>query len=275
MNDNDLNIKGGIFDASKRTRMTIMMTTTRMGTLLIASVLLLGASHFHSSIMPIMPVEALSSRQPSRIITGAFRTVGNINSYSNNNENQHPNLIKRNLFGNKKEITSLVMDHMDEHKSSSSTALCASSHNLDEHDTAVSTSTSSSKSTLFAAFSTYFATTLILAKMEFIGPYTDGLILRDTGAALLSTILALIFVKSITTLASKNILQPRDSRKIIHSLSAPLFMVVWPLFSDLWGARLFAASVPFLQGVRLYLAGMNRGGSEGNELAGAISRSGE
>ena len=117
--------------------------------------------------------------------------------------------------------------------------------------------------------------TVALAKMNFLGAYTNDLILRDSGVALLSSVLALLFVKSITTLAAKDILQPRDSRKIIHTLSAPLFMVVWPLFSDLWGARLFAALIPLLQGIRLWLAAMNRGGADSSELVGAISRSGK
>jgi len=51
-------------------------------------------------------------------------------------------------------------------------------------------------------------------------------------------------------------------------------MVFWPLFSDVWGARFFAGMITFFQALRLYLAGTERGGSEGNELASAISRSG-
>lgn len=117
--------------------------------------------------------------------------------------------------------------------------------------------------------------TTLLAKLNFIGPYTNELIFRDLGSSFTCTLLALIFVKSITGLAKKEILQARDSRKIIHALSAPLYILLWPLFSDLWGARLFAALVPLLQGVNLLLAGTKQGGEEGDELSKAISRSGD
>lgn len=134
-----------------------------------------------------------------------------------------------------------------------------------------------SKSTLLTLFISSFASIIILAKLNLIGPYTtNDLILKDASTAILSTILALVFVKSITRLAAQNILQPRDSRKIIHSLSAPLFMLLWPFFNtDIWGSRLFAASVPFLQGSRLWLAAINKGGKDGFELSNAISRSGK
>lgn len=115
----------------------------------------------------------------------------------------------------------------------------------------------------------------ILAKLNIIGPYTNELILRDIGASFICASLSLIFVKSISTLAKKDLLQPRDSRKIIHALSAPLFMLLWPLFSDLWGARLFAAIIPFFQGINLLLAGTKQGGEDGDELSKAISRSGD
>lgn len=117
--------------------------------------------------------------------------------------------------------------------------------------------------------------TTLLAKLNFIGPYTNELIFRDLGASFTCALLSLIFVKSITGLAKKGMVQPRDSRKIIHSLSAPLFMLLWPLFSDLWGARLFAALVPLLQGFNLFLAGTKQGGEDGDDLSKAISRSGD
>jgi dolichol kinase len=116
---------------------------------------------------------------------------------------------------------------------------------------------------------------IILAKLNIVGPYTNELIFRDIGATFLCASLSLIFIKSISVLAKKDLLQPRDSRKIIHSLSAPLFMLLWPLFSDLWGARLFAAIIPLFQGVNLLLAGTKQGGEDGDELSKAISRSGD
>ncbi len=51
---------------------------------------------------------------------------------------------------------------------------------------------------------------------------------------------------------------PKLSRKIIHSGSAPLFMLLWPLYSSAPSARYVAAVVPLLQAVRLIAAGKLR-----------------
>lgn len=101
--------------------------------------------------------------------------------------------------------------------------------------------------------------------------YTDSLIFRDLGATLLTATLGYLFVLINTFAVSKEWLEPRDSRKLIHTLSAPLFILFWPTFSAATGARAFAAIVPSLNGIRLYLAskGMQEAG-----LARAVSRSG-
>ena len=131
------------------------------------------------------------------------------------------------------------------------------------------------KAILLGVLITSFSSIVALAKIDLLGSYPTQLVFRDMGMSLLSTALALVFVKTITALASKDIIQPRDSRKIIHSLSAPLYMLFWPLFSDEFGARLFAATVPLLQAIRLWLAATQKGGDDGSELAAAISRSGD
>jgi len=125
------------------------------------------------------------------------------------------------------------------------------------------------------AISVYVLATIGLAKMGIIGQYTNELILLDLRVTFLVGVASVIFVKTITRLSADGILQSRDSRKIIHTFSAPIFMIFWPLFSDAWGARLFAGMITFFQALRLFLAGTKRGGSEGNELASAISRSGK
>lgn len=101
--------------------------------------------------------------------------------------------------------------------------------------------------------------------------YTDALILRDFTTTLLCGALAYAYVKLCTTLAARGILEPRDSRKLIHTLSAPLFILLWPLYSP--AGRCFAACVPMINAVRLYLAA--NGDSGESELAQAVSRSGE
>jgi dolichol kinase len=103
--------------------------------------------------------------------------------------------------------------------------------------------------------------------------YTDGMIARDAGSALLALSLAFAFVKFITSLALKGILDPKDSRKIIHTLTGPLFIATWPLFSAAWGARFFAGLVGVVNAIRLILAAS--GDEEESELANAVSRSGE
>ncbi|KAL7502029.1 hypothetical protein ACHAWX_000438 [Stephanocyclus meneghinianus] len=121
-------------------------------------------------------------------------------------------------------------------------------------------------------------------------PYTPSLILRDFSATLFSILAAAAFVKSITYPTKLGILDSRDARKLIHTLSAPLFLFVWPLFSHAYGARVFAAIVPLLNALRLFVAGTGtqderaasssrrfetaNAGTE-TELARAISRSGD
>ena len=163
--------------------------------------------------------------------------------------------------------------------------LYASNDKADKDIDASTDRRSSSKKTIvgLTALSSYTAITLT-AKLQILpgppgvdgttlAPYTDALISRDLGASLLCAVLGLAFVKAITTLASKEILEPRDSRKIIHTLSAPLFMVFWPLFSDSGGARVFAGIVPLANAVRLFVAAT--GSEDEEELASAVSRSGD
>eukprot|EP00566_Odontella_aurita_P010097 CAMPEP_0113541390 /NCGR_PEP_ID=MMETSP0015_2-20120614/9005_1 /TAXON_ID=2838 /ORGANISM="Odontella" /LENGTH=418 /DNA_ID=CAMNT_0000441291 /DNA_START=17 /DNA_END=1273 /DNA_ORIENTATION=+ /assembly_acc=CAM_ASM_000160 len=105
--------------------------------------------------------------------------------------------------------------------------------------------------------------------------YSDAMILRDVGAALLTLVLAAAFVKANTAAAAAGIVESRDSRKLIHTLSAPLFVLFWPVFSDAVGARYFAAIVPFMNGLRLVLAAQSGENGDEKELAGAVSRSGD
>jgi len=114
--------------------------------------------------------------------------------------------------------------------------------------------------------------------------YNPTLIYRDLAATVFSILAAILFVKACTYPVTVGKLEPRDSRKIIHTFSAPLFILVWPLFSHAYGARVFASIVPLMNAFRLYLAGTGSSGdntSEGStsdgseiELAQAISRSG-
>jgi phytol kinase len=101
--------------------------------------------------------------------------------------------------------------------------------------------------------------------------YTDSLILRDMGCSILGGVLAYVYVKFVTSLAAKGTLEPRDSRKLIHTLSAPLYLLILPIFSP--AGRFFAACVPFINGIRLYLAAT--GDLSETDLANAVSRTGD
>ncbi len=100
---------------------------------------------------------------------------------------------------------------------------------------------------------------------------------EDLGMSLFAFGASTAWIKVWTTLAKKGILDPKLSRKIIHTGSAPLFMCLWPFYSNSDDAKYIAAIVPLAQLCRLLYAGLNNKTSknETNELVGAISRSGD
>lgn len=123
-----------------------------------------------------------------------------------------------------------------------------------------------------------FWTTLPFGVLINSSPYTPQLVLQDVTSTALCIVFATVFVKTITYNAKVGNIEPRDSRKIIHTLSAPLFILLWPMYSNAYGARVFASIVPLLNALRLYLAGTGSNIISSNsesELAGAISRSGD
>eukprot|EP01035_Chromulina_nebulosa_P003802 gene3802-5198_t len=68
-------------------------------------------------------------------------------------------------------------------------------------------------------------------------------IISDT---LLTTVIlseTVFWLKIWTTLAKRNILPSTITRKIIHSGSAPLFILHWPLYSAAPSAKLLAATI--------------------------------
>lgn len=96
---------------------------------------------------------------------------------------------------------------------------------------------------------------------------------RDMGSSLLCAVLGTVWVKLWTTTTKNELITPLLTRKIIHTTSAPLFMLFWPIFSSSEYARFFACVVPALNALKLYLAGSDQGGGD-KELAQAVSRSG-
>jgi len=70
---------------------------------------------------------------------------------------------------------------------------------------------------------------VVLALTEMFG---DG-VLRDMGAAAAAGIGAYLWVKLFSVLGSKNLIEPKLSRKLIHVSCGPFFMLTWPLFSSM------------------------------------------
>jgi len=100
------------------------------------------------------------------------------------------------------------------------------------------------------------------------------LIGQDLGVGVIVTILAGIYLKLWTTLVKMGVLDPKDSRKIIHTGSVPLFILFWPFFSVAPWSRVFAATVPWINVFRLVAAAKSSNGGSEKDLALAVSRTG-
>lgn len=105
-------------------------------------------------------------------------------------------------------------------------------------------------------------------------PFPLELIGQDLGMGIIVTILAGIYLKLWTTLVKLGVLDPKDSRKIIHTGSVPLFILFWPFFSAAPWSRLFAATVPWINVFRLVAASKSSNGGSEKDLALAVSRTG-
>lgn len=108
-------------------------------------------------------------------------------------------------------------------------------------------------------------------------------VVQDSAVALGSAGLAYGWLKIWIQLATKGVMSPLLSRKIIHCTSAPLFILTWPFYSsDSLICRLIASIVPLLQVIRLVYTGLNKASlssdsekATSESLAIAISRSGD
>jgi phytol kinase len=78
----------------------------------------------------------------------------------------------------------------------------------------------------------------------------------DTIAALITLILALLWLRIMDAIAHQGWLEPKLSRKIIHIGTGPLFVLCWPLFSSNFSARYFAALVPLSITVQFIAIGL-------------------
>lgn len=118
------------------------------------------------------------------------------------------------------------------------------------------------------------ATTAFAAKAGWIGAdYSDTMIARDVFMTALTSVLAVALNRGIVWGYENGKYGSKTSRKITHILSAPLFIITWPLFSEASGARIFAGLVCLTNMYRLYLAGT--GDAAESSMVSAISRSGD
>jgi len=139
-----------------------------------------------------------------------------------------------------------------------------------------------------AAVATILAIGAVAAYLEVLPGYWNDAhdhfatqyLLRDCGSTLLTGALGYAFVQLNTWAVAREILEPRDARKVIHTCSAPLFILFWPLYSPVPAARVIAALVPLLNAVRLVRAANGStsqaaAASDESALAAAVSRSGD
>lgn len=65
------------------------------------------------------------------------------------------------------------------------------------------------------------------------------------------TVLETLWILVWQHAASRKMVSTAVSRKVLHISCAPLFMVLWPMYSSAWTARWFCASIPAVMMFRL------------------------
>lgn len=92
-------------------------------------------------------------------------------------------------------------------------------------------------------------------------------------ALFLTLVIALIEIRSLDFAAHRGWIGSRLSRKLIHILTGPLFVLCWLFFPEVWYARWLAALVPLLFTVQFALIGL--GVIRDEASVKAMSRSGD
>lgn len=75
-------------------------------------------------------------------------------------------------------------------------------------------------------------------------------------ALFITLVVALVEIRSLDFAAHRGWIESRLSRKLIHILTGPLFVLCWLFFTDVWYARWLAALVPLLFTVQFALIGL-------------------
>ncbi len=92
-------------------------------------------------------------------------------------------------------------------------------------------------------------------------------------AMIITFAVALVELRLMDFAAHRGWIESRLSRKIIHILTGPLFVLCWLLFPDVWYARWLAALVPFAITLQFLLIGL--GIMKDEASVKAMSRSGD
>ncbi len=89
-------------------------------------------------------------------------------------------------------------------------------------------------------------------------PHPHQQLPQDVGGAALVAGAAGVWLQLWARLATAGKVDSKDSRKIIHCGSGPLFLLCWPFFSSDPSARFLAAAVPLLQAIAVTVAGLSK-----------------
>ena len=92
-------------------------------------------------------------------------------------------------------------------------------------------------------------------------------------ALFITLVVALVEIRSLDFAAHRGWIESRLSRKLIHILTGPLFVLCWLIFPDVWYARWLAALVPLLFTVQFALIGL--GVVKDEASVKAMSRNGD
>lgn len=92
-------------------------------------------------------------------------------------------------------------------------------------------------------------------------------------AFFITLVIALVEVRTLDFIAHRGWIDSRLSRKLVHILTGPLFVLCWLFFPDVWYARWLAALVPLLFTVQFALIGL--GVVKDDASVKAMSRSGD
>jgi phytol kinase len=92
-------------------------------------------------------------------------------------------------------------------------------------------------------------------------------------ALIITFVVALVELRLLDFFAHRGWISSRLSRKLIHILTGPLFVLCWLLFPDVWYSRWLAALVPFAITAQFALIGL--GIMKDEASVKAMSRSGD